>query len=106
MYAIGHQFLFLTSVVLPMLFPGFHVIVPSIWQWIVMLIGGFTLLVTVILSIKLMQTERVSVVMGVTSGVMMLGTSKYGQLIDWVGAALIIAGVGMLVKKQYIDAHY
>ena len=105
-YAIGHQFLFLTSVVLPMLFPGFHVVVPSILQWIVMLIGGFTVLVTVILSIKLMQTERVSVVMGVTSGLIMMGTSQYGQFIDWVGAVLIIAGVAMLVKKQYIDVHY
>lgn len=105
-YAIGHQFLFLGAVVLPMLFPGFHVIVPSIWQWLVMGVCGLTLLVTIMLTIKLMQTERVSVVMGVMSGLVMIGTSAFGKYIDWVGAVLILVGVTILVKKQYLDVHY
>ena len=105
-YAIGHQFLFLAAVVFPMMFPGFHVVVPSILQWLVMLVGGLTLLVSIMFTIKTMQTERVSVVMGVTSGIMMIGTSGFGQMIDWVGAVLIVVGVAMLLKKQYVDIQY
>ena len=89
-----------------MLFPGFHVVTPSIFQWIVMIIAGLTLLITIMLTIKLMQMDRVSVVMGVLSGLIMIGTSSFGKFIDWVGAILIVGGVGLLVKKQHIDVHY
>lgn len=56
MYAIAHQFLLLTAVTLPILFPISHIIVPSIWQWLVMIISGITILFTTVLTIKLMQT--------------------------------------------------
>lgn len=105
-YAMAHQFLFLNAIVLPMLFPGFHVIVPNIWQWIAMLIGGLVLLVTVVLSIKLMQDGRLSVLLGVTSGIIMIGTSSFGHVIDWVGAGLILVGIVLLIKKQYFEVRY
>lgn len=53
-----------------------------------------------------MQTARVSVSMGVLSGLMMLGTSRYTQGIDWAGAVCIILGVIVLIKKEYIDYEY
>jgi hypothetical protein len=55
-YAIAHQFLLLSSVVIPMLFPAFHIIIPNLWQWIIMLVGGATTLFTTVLTIKLMQS--------------------------------------------------
>lgn len=102
-YAVAHQFLLLTAIVIPILFPAFHIIVPSIWQWIVMIIGGVTVLFTTVCTIKLMQSERVSVVMGVMSGIIMIGSTIYDSTWDYVGAVVILVGVGLLIKKQYID---
>lgn len=102
-YAIAHQFLLLAAIVIPILFPAFHIIVPTIWQWIVMIIGGITVLFTTVCTIRLMQTERVSVVMGVMSGIIMIGSSIFDSTIDYVGGAFILVGVGLLIKKQFID---
>lgn len=71
-----------------------------------MLICGLTILATVMLTVKLMQSERVSVVMGVMSGLMMIGTSNFGSAIDWIGAVIIIFGVVLLLKKEYNDVQY
>ncbi len=57
------------------------------------------MLVTVIITVKLMQGGRVSVVMGVMSGVLMIGTSSYLGIIDYIGCILIVCGVSLLVKK-------
>jgi Ca2+/H+ antiporter len=51
-----------------------------------MIVTGFTMLATVILTVKLMQSERVSVVMGVMSGIIMLGTSSYLGFFDFRGS--------------------
>jgi hypothetical protein len=89
-----------------MLFPAFHIIVPSILQWLLMIVCGFTVLITTVLTIKLMQNERVSVVMGVMSGILMIGTSTFGSTYDFLGAGIILIGVGLIIKRQYIDANY
>lgn len=87
-----------------MLFPAFHIIVPSVWQWLVMIICGVTILFTTVVTIKLMQTERVSVVMGVMSGILMIGTNDFSSTLDYLGSIVIICGVGLIIKKQYLDA--
>lgn len=89
-----------------MLFPAFHIVVPSIWQWLIMIIGGLTILFTTLCTIKLMQTERVSVVMGVMSGIMMIGTSTFNSTYDYAGSLIILVGVGWIIKKQYLDVTY
>lgn len=86
-----------------MLFPVSPIASPSLFQWFIMLVCGVTLLITVLLTIKLMQTERVSVVMGVFCGLMMIGTSSFGQTIDFIGAILILLGIVLMLKKKYID---
>ena len=83
----------LVAIVIPMLFPAFHVIVPNIWQWILMIVCGVTILLTTVLTIRLMQTERVSVVMGVMSGLMMIGTSDFSSTSDYIGTVVILVGV-------------
>lgn len=98
-YAITHQFIFLSSVCIPMFFPASHLVVPSLLQWSFMLITGISMLFTILLTVKLMQSERVSIVMGVMSGVIMIGTTKYLGLLDFTGAALIIVGIALVVKK-------
>lgn len=54
-YTIAHQYLFLTSMVLPMFFPVSELIVPNLVQWLIMLFTGLSLLFTIVLLIKLMQ---------------------------------------------------
>ena len=53
-----------------------------------------------------MQNERVSVVMGIFSGLMMVGTSHFHTNIDFIGTLLILFGSVLLVKKQFIDLQY
>ena len=54
-YAMTHQFVFLSSICIPMFFPAADLIVPSLLQWGVMLVTGVTLLFTILLTVKLMQ---------------------------------------------------
>lgn len=96
---MAHQFLLLGAITLPMLFPAFHIIVPSLWQWLLMLVCGLTLLVTTVLTLKLMQTERVSVVMGVMSGILMIGTCDFSSTLDFLGVAVVLLGIGLVLKK-------
>jgi hypothetical protein len=55
-YAITHQFVFLSSVTIPMFFPASHLIVPSLFQWGIMLLTGITMLLTIVFTVKLMQS--------------------------------------------------
>ena len=88
-----------------MFFPANNIIVPAIWQWAIMIICGLSVLVTMVLTVKLMQTERVSVVMGVISGILMIGTSAFLNMWDGIGCALIVVGIALMVKKEYFDLH-
>jgi hypothetical protein len=84
---------------LPVFFAAADMIVLSLVQWAVMILGGLLMLFTVLVSVKLMQNGRVSVVGGVVSGVVMIGTSSYIYSFDWIGLALIIGGIFMLIKQ-------
>lgn len=44
--------------------------------------------------------------MGVMSGILMIGTFSYEDKLDYLGVAIIVVGVGLIVKKQYIDVSY
>jgi hypothetical protein len=41
--------------------------------------------------------------MGVMSGILMIGTSSFHTTLDYLGVAIIIIGVGLIIKKQYLD---
>ena len=64
------------------------------------------MLLTVVLTVKLMQSERVSVVMGIMSGLLMMGTTSYLNAWDFIGCILALCGIGLLIKKEYIDLRY
>lgn len=102
-YTIAHQFIFLCSIGFPIFFPASKLVVPSLIQWVIMLVFGAVLLYTVIVTIKLMQLTRVSVVMGVFSGLLILGTSTYVSGLDYFGLVLIAVGIIMLIKKEFYD---
>jgi hypothetical protein len=98
-YVLSHQLMFFTSLCLPMFFPLNHIVVPTLFQWMVMVVGGAVMYFTVIWTVKLMQRERVSIVMSVMSGIIMLGTTSYFTSTDFVGAALILIGIIFILKK-------
>jgi hypothetical protein len=64
-----------------------------------MIASGAVLLVAIVLTIKLMQLARVSVVMAVISGVFMITMSSIASGLDYFGAICIIVGIGLLIKK-------
>lgn len=65
-----------------------------------MIITGFSLLFTVVILIKLMQSERVSIVVASISGIIMVGTSHYAAgFIDLIGAIMIVSGLIWMIKK-------
>jgi len=84
---------------MPMFFPATHTIVPNLWQWIVMIVTGLSMYFTILCTVKLMQKQRVSIVMSVVSGIVMIGTSSYFGMIDFVGATLIFLGIVFIIKK-------
>jgi hypothetical protein len=44
--------------------------------------------------------------MGVMSGIMMIGTSHFSYTLDYLGSIIILVGVALIIKKQYIDVQY
>ena len=62
------------------------------------------MLVTLLLVVRVMQKVRVSVVMGVMSGLLMAGTSSYVSGREYVGVAVIGVGVIMLLRTEFKDS--
>lgn len=44
--------------------------------------------------------------MAVMSGIIMMGTSTYMRMIDFVGAGIIFVGVALVIKKEYLDVEF
>ena len=82
-----------------MLFPTTHIIVPNLYQWGVMIITGVSVYFTVLCTVKLMQKERVSIVLTLFSSIFVLATSSYWGTTDFIGAALILLGILFVIKK-------
>ena len=96
--------LFIASIGLPIFFPATEMIVPSIWQWLVMIVCGGLMLLTMMTGIKLMQEVRVSVTVGLTVGILMAGTSRYSETRAYVGVAFIAVAMVMLLKMEFVDS--
>lgn len=84
---------------IPVFFPASHLIVPNLWQWLLMIVTGVSVLFTIVLIVKLMQSERVSITVASISGFIMVGTSLYASPLEFVGAIMIIAGSVWMIKK-------
>jgi hypothetical protein len=96
--------LFLCCIGLPVFFPGIEMVVPNIFQWFIMIACGLIMIFTMIIVIKLMQLVRVSVVVGVTAGILMAGTSHYNYTREYIGVLMIAVGVVMLLKMEFTDS--
>ena len=45
-------------------------------------------------------------VMGVLSGLLIVGTNNYSSGVDYLGLGLIGVGVGMILKKEFFDLEF
>jgi hypothetical protein len=82
-----------------MVFPTATIVVPNLYQWGIMAVTGLTIYFTVLCTVKLMQNERVSIVMAILSGIFVLASSSYWGTTDFIGAILILLGIVFVVKK-------
>lgn len=83
----------------PVFFAAAKIVVLSINQWILIIVGAALMFFTTQICIKLMQNGRVSTVSGIVSGLVIAGTSNYINSMDFLGLLLIIGGVFMLIKQ-------
>lgn len=103
-YTISHEMLFLCSIAIPAFFPATAMIVPSIWQWGLMVVCGGVMLLTVVLVVRMMQMVRVSVVVGVSAGILMAGTAPYASGREYVGVAMIVVSILLLLRTEFADS--
>ena len=50
-----------------------------------------------------MQTQRVSMVMGVTSGIIIMSATTFITVSDYVACLAIVLSILVLVKFEYLD---
>jgi hypothetical protein len=75
----------------------------SSWQYLVLIVMGFSVYLNLLLIIKLMQTVRVSMVMGVMSGIIIISASSFNSINDYVACMTIILSILVLLKIEYLD---
>lgn len=68
-----------------------------------MLVMGFSVYLNLLLIIRLMQTVRVSMVMGVMSGIIIISASSFNSINDYVACMTIILSILVLLKIEYLD---
>lgn len=73
------------------------------WQYLVLLVLGFSVYLNLLLIIKLMQTVRVSMVMGVMSGIIIISATTFNSINDYVACLTIILSILVLLKIEYLD---
>lgn len=73
------------------------------WQYLILLIMGFSMYFNLLLMIKLMQTQRVSMVMGVTSGIIIISATSFVTISDYVACLMIVLSILVLLKLEYLD---
>jgi len=44
--------------------------------------------------------------MGVMSGLLMISLSNFDDILDFIGTVVILVGIVLIVKKQFIDVDY
>jgi len=84
---------------MPLVFPASDIRVLTGFQWLAIVVGGFIMYFTILISVRLMQNVRASVVMTVSSAVVMAGTSSYESSRDMIGLGLMAVGGLLLIKK-------
>lgn len=79
-------------------YPFVTVVTLTAWQYIVLLALGFSMYFNLLLMVKLMQSQRVSIVMGVTSGIIIMSATSFITVSDYIACLTIVLSILVLLK--------
>jgi len=76
---------------------------PNLVQWGVMLVASLFVEFTFLLTIKMMQKERVSISMTCFCSIIMLLTATYTTAFSYLEGGLILFGLGFILYREYFN---
>jgi hypothetical protein len=79
-------------------YPFVKVVTLTAWQFIILLALGFSMYFNLLLMVKLMQSQRVSMVMGVTSGIIIMSATSFITVSDYIACLTIVLSILVLLK--------
>ena len=79
-------------------YPFVKVVTLTAWQFIILLALGFSMYFNLLLMVKLMQSKRVSMVMGVTSGIIIMSATSFITVSDYIACLTIVLSILVLLK--------
>jgi hypothetical protein len=79
-------------------FPFLQVVDLALWQNCILITLGFSMYFHLLLIVKLMQTHRVSMVMGVTSGIIIISATTFITVLVYIACLTIILSILVLLK--------
>ena len=75
----------------------------STWQYIILLMLGLSSYFNLLLLIKLFQTQNTSMAIAVTTGILIISTTSFTGISDYVACLTIILSILVLIKLEYLD---
>jgi hypothetical protein len=97
-YAIVNQLSLVLMLGMSISYPFMKVASLTTWQYLILFALGFSVYFNFLLMIKLMQSQRVSMVMGVTSGIIIMSATNFVTVSDYVACLMILLCILVLLK--------
>jgi len=103
LYVIVNQISLTVMVFSSLLFVCMEMKSLSAWQYLVLTFLGFSVYFNLLLITKMMQSERVSMAMGVTSGIILISITDFEEVSDYYASLAIVLSILVLFKIEYLD---
>lgn len=97
-YAICNQLSLFLMTTASWLYPFLEVQPLNAWQYLIVLILGFSGYFNMLLIIKLMQTQSTSMAIGVTTGILIISTTSFVGVSNYIACLTIILSILVLIK--------
>lgn len=102
-YAIANQMTLFLMVGTASMYPLLEIVDITFWQYVILIVLSFSVYFNLLLLIRLMQSQRVSMVMGVMSGIIIISATEFNSLNDYVACLTITLSILVLLKIEYLD---
>lgn len=79
-------------------YPFVKIVSLTTWQYLILFALGFSMYFNLLLMVKLMQSQRVSMVMGVTSGIIIMSATSFVTVADYIACLMIVLCILVLLK--------
>lgn len=97
-YAICNQLSLYLLIASAWLYPFLETSPLSPWQYLILLLLGFSCYFNLLLIIRLMQTQRTSMAVGVMTGILIISTTDFVGVNSYVACLTIILSILVLIK--------